>query len=493
MRGTFGPAYSAHRASVYNVDGGLTSAARMNPGRYIHYKVRCGGVSLNDSQDREQWASRTGFILATVGSAVGLGNVWRFPTIVARSGGGAFLLLYLVIVLGVGIPLMMSELAMGRRSQRGVVGAFRDLSPGTGWWGAGLVAPLAVFLIASYYSVIAGWTLIFTLLSAVGGLSGLGSDGLTELFAHLTADTLLPVYGQGAFLILASVIVFYGVSAGIERWGRVLTPGIVVLLLVLLGRVLLLEGGLEGAVWFLTPNFADMSFDVALDALGQVFFSFSLGMGAVLTYGSYLSRRDDIPINSLIISLADVGIAILAGLVVISALFAFGIEAEAGFGLVFIALPAVFNTLPGAVFWSTVFFLSLSFAAMTSIISFLEVLNALLIEEMGWSRPRAVVTVGVSCFFAGIPSALSEGLMRYVRILGWDIMGFTDMLTSNLILPLSGLLTTVFVAWIWGTRAAGAEVFLGVRRSGAIPLWSFIMRYIAPLALTYILIAGLLF
>ncbi len=448
---------------------------------------------MQDSRDREEWGSRTGFVLATVGSAVGLGNVWRFPTIVARSGGGAFLLLYLVIVLAVGIPLMMSELAMGRRSQKGVVGAFRDLRPGTGWWLAGLVAALAVLLITSYYSVIAGWTLIYTLLSVAGGISGLGSAGLTELFAHLTEDTLLPIYGQGIFLVIASTIVFYGVTAGIERWGRILTPGIVVLLLVLLGRVLFLEGGLEGAVWFLRPNFAQMSFGVALEALGQVFFSFSLGMGAVLTYGSYLSRRDDIPVNSLIISLADVGIAVLAGLVVISALFAFGIEPEAGFGLVFIALPAVFNTLPGALFWSTVFFLSLSFAALTSLISFLEVLNALLIEERGWSRPRAVVTVGVLSFIAGIPSALSQSLLDSVRILGWDFMGLTDMVASNLLLPLSGLLTTIFVAWVWGTPAAEEEISLGAVSFRTAPLWSFIMRYIAPVALTYILVAGLIF
>ncbi|MFO8059920.1 MAG: sodium-dependent transporter, partial [Bacillota bacterium] len=436
-------------------------------------------------------ATRAGFILATVGSAVGLGNVWRFPAIAVRSGGGAFLLLYLAVVLVVGIPLMMSELALGRRSRRGVVGAFRQIRPGSGWWAVGVIASLAVFMIASYYSVIAGWTLTYTLLSASGSTSGLGSAGLTELFAHLTQDVLLPIYGQGALLLIAVTIVFSGVTAGIERWGRILTPGIVLLLLLLLGRVSLLDGGPTGMAWFLRPDFSRISLGVALEVVGQVFFSFSLGMGAVLTYGSYLGRSDDIPLNSLIISLADVGIAVLAGAVVTAALFAFGIEPEAGFGLLFIALPAVFNTLPAAALWSTAFFMALAFAALTSLISFLEVLCALLIEETGWPRSRAAVIVGTLCFIAGIPSALSQSLLKAVRIAGWDVMGLVDTISSNIMLPLSGLLTTLFVAWVWGARAAGDEIALGSEASRVVPLWRFIIRYAAPVVLTYILIVGL--
>lgn len=444
-----------------------------------------------DPEGREQWNSQLGFILATVGSAVGLGNVWRFPTVVVQRGGGAFLIVYMAVVLAVGIPLMMAELAMGRRSRKGVVGAFRILGRADRWGALGLIGALAVFMILAYYAVIAGWTFLYTILGLSGQISGLTVEALADLFDSITGG-VLPLYGQAVFLIAACSIVYFGVTSGIERWGKILTPGIVFLLLLLLGRVLLLEGGPAGAWWFLRPDFSRLSFPVVLDAVGQVFFSFSLGMGAVLTYGSYLNRQDSIPRSSLIIGFFDVAIAVLAGLVVTGALFAFGIEPEVGFGLVFVALPAVFNTLPAAAFWGSAFFLALSFAALTSVISFLEVLVAMLMEEMRWTRPAAVLTIGVATFIAGIPAALSGGLWAHVQLWGLDIMGFVDAVASNIALPLSGIATVVFVGWVWGIRRARSEVS---PEDGTFPLagaWSIIIRYIAPLALTYVMIRSFL-
>ena len=443
-------------------------------------------------EQREQWSSRIGFILATVGSAVGLGNVWRFPTMVARSGGGAFLLLYLVVVVAVGVPIMMSELAMGRRSQRGLTGAFRNLGPGGKWWPAGLLPALAAFLILSYYSVIAGWTLIYTVYGISGNLGGLDAIDLLGAFTWMTESTFLPILGQAVFLLMSSAVVYYGVAAGIERWSKILMPTITFLLLLLLVRVLSIEGAIDGVLWFLRPDFGLITFNTALEAVGQVFFSFSLGMGAVLTYGSYLSPDDDITRNSFIISIADVGIAVLAGLVVISALFAFNIEPEIGFGLVFVALPAIFNTFPLAQFWVAIFFLALSFAALTSMISFLEVVNAILMEELNWTRPKSVVVLGILIFIAGVPSALSTGTMRELTLFGRDIMDAVDALSSNLLLPLSGLITAIFVGWIWGARSAADEIRVGAGDFRLAPLWSFIVRYVVPVALLYILIAGLL-
>ncbi len=443
------------------------------------------------SSDREQWGSRVGFILATVGSAVGLGNVWRFPTIVARSGGGAFLLLYMGIVLLIGIPLMMAELAMGRRSGRGVVGAFRSLQPGRGWWLGGIVAAAAVFFILSYYSVIAGWTLVYTSFGAAGDLQGLDVEGLEQLFAQVTGGTLLPVAGQILFIVLSSGVVYFGVTDGIERWGKILIPSIVILLLLLLGRVLFLPGAIDGVMWFLRPDFGRLSLGVALEAMGQVFFSFSLGMGAVLTYGSYLSRDDDISRNSFVITLADVAIAVLAGLVVISALHAFDIDPEVGFGLVFVALPAVFNTLAFSPFWNAVFFVSLAFAAMTSLISFLEVLNAIFMEEFGWSRRRVVPMVGTAIILVGLPSALAQGALAQVILFDRDIMDAVDALTSSVILPLSGLITVLYVGWVWGAGAAAREIAGDRVDSPFIHVWIFIVRYVAPAALVYIFLAGI--
>ncbi len=444
-----------------------------------------------DPQGREQWNSQLGFILATVGSAVGLGNVWRFPTVVVQRGGGAFLVVYMVVVLAVGIPLMMAELAMGRRSRMGVVGAFRIIGRADRWGILGLIAAVSVFMILSYYVVIAGWTFLYTLLGLSGQIAGLGVGGLTDLFEGITSS-VLPLYGQGVFLIVACSIVYFGVTSGIERWGKILTPGIVFLLLLLLGRVILLEGGPAGVWWFIQPDFSRISFPVILDAVGQVFFSFSLGMGAVLTYGSYLSRQDNIPTNSLIIGFFDVAIAVLAGLVVTGALFAFGIEPEVGFGLVFVALPAVFNTLPAALFWGSAFFLALSFAALTSVISFLEVLVAMLMEEMRWTRPAAVLTVFSTTFIAGIPVALSGGLWSHVRLWGLDIMGFVDAAASNIALPLSGIATVIFVGWVWGIRGARHEISPRDRTFPLAGAWSIIIRYLAPVALAYVMIRSFL-
>lgn len=442
---------------------------------------------------REQWHSRLGFVLATVGSAVGLGNVWRFPTMVSRRGGGAFLLVYLVAVAAVGIPLMMAELSLGRRSQTNVVDAFESTSASSGWGLIGALAALAALTILSYYAVIAGWTLIYGYLGMTGQLANLSSDALGQLFSYLTQNTLWPLIAQAMFLGMSAAIVAAGVTAGIERYSTILLPTMVILLLVLLVRAILLPGAAEGVRWFLRLDLQAVNFGVALEAMGQVFFSFSLGMGAVLTYGSYLSRDDDIPQNSLLITTADVVIALLAGLVVVSALFAFGIDLDVGAGLIFVALPSVFNTLPASALWATLFFLSLTFASLTSLISFMEVLNAVVMEKLNWSRRASVVAVSAGVFIGGIPSALAEGPLANITPAGMNLLDFFDFVASNAMLPLSGLLTVIFVGWVWGIESAGEEITRGaVNLPAAIRhIWGIIIKYAAPLVLAYILINGI--
>lgn len=443
---------------------------------------------------REQWHSTMGFVLATVGSAVGLGNVWRFPTMVARRGGGAFLLVYLVAVVAVGIPLMMAELALGRSSSANVVDAFESRSSGTGWGLIGGLAALAALTILSYYAVIAGWTLIYAYLGMTGHLAGLSSDALNQLFSHLTQNTLWPLAAQALFLLLSATIVAAGVTAGIERYSTILLPSMVTLLLVLLGRALLLPGAVEGVRWFLRMDLQAINFSVALEAVGQVFFSFSLGMGAVITYGSYLTPDDNIPQNSLLITATDVLIALLAGLVVVSALFAFGIDLDVGAGLIFVALPSVFNTLPAATLWATLFFLSLTFAALTSLISFMEVLNAVVMEKLNWSRHAAVIAVAAAVFVAGVPSSLAEGPLAHIAPAGMNLLDFFDFVASNAMLPFSGLLTVIFVGWVWGAERAEGEITRGAGQfSLAVSrLWEIIIKYVGPVALAYILINGII-
>jgi neurotransmitter:Na+ symporter, NSS family len=253
------------------------------------------------SENREQWNSRMGFILATVGSAVGLGNVWRFPTVVVRSGGGAFVILFLLIVLLIGIPMIMVELSLGRASKKNIVATFSSLAPGSNWRLVGYLALATVFIILSFYSVIAGWALTYFVGSIMGVFSGLDTVGLTEIHHQLIGHPVIPVAGQAAFILATVFIVLAGITGGIERISKVLMPGIVAILLVLLVRTLLLENALEGVIWFIRPNLALLTLNTALDAVGQVFFSFSLGMGAILTYGSYLSSRENIPKSAFLI------------------------------------------------------------------------------------------------------------------------------------------------------------------------------------------------
>lgn len=422
---------------------------------------------------------------------MGLGNVWRFPTAVATSGGGAFVLLYLLAIVLLGLPLMMAELALGRRTQRDVVGAFLRLSPRTPWWLTGVLSLVAVVVILSYYSVIAGWVGIYLVASVLGRFAGLGPEQLAGVFAAISGHPVLPLAGQASFLAVTGAVVALGVRDGIERWSRVLMPGIVLILLILLGRILILPGAPAGFAWFLRPRLEVITPAVALQAVGQVFFSFSLGMGATITYGSYLRSRHSIPSSAVYISLADLLVALLAGLVVIPALFAFNIEPEVGPGLIFVALTAVFNAMPVGALWGGLFFLMLYAAALTSAVAMLETFIAYLLAGRRLGRNRAAVLGVVIVLILGIPSALAPGVLAAIRPLGRNVLEFVDFAASNVLLPLAGLFTAVFVGWIWGTGRARAELERGAAKFPGGKAWALAVGYLAPLLLLYVFLAGL--
>ena len=285
-----------------------------------------------DPQGQERWGSRLGFVLATAGAAVGLGNIWRFPSVTAESGGGAFVAVFLLVILLIGVPGLMAELALGRRAKRNAVDAFAAIRPGTRWTGVGALALMASFLILSYYAVIAGWVLAYVFKALAGSLGGLDVEGLGQAYAALSHHPWHPVAWQAAFIALTAAVVMGGVRAGIERWSRVLMPGLIVLLLLLAGRVLFLDGALAGLAWYLRPHWDDVGGHTLLRALGQVFFSFGLGMGVMITYGSYLDGGEDIHRSTVYVAVADAGVALLAGAVVIPALFAFGLPIQGGPG-----------------------------------------------------------------------------------------------------------------------------------------------------------------
>lgn len=442
-------------------------------------------------QPREHWQSKIGFVLATAGSAVGLGNIWRFPTAVGLNGGGAFVLLYLVLIFLVGIPLMIVELTLGRRSQRNVIGTFKVLKPGTPWWATGVLGVAAAFVILSFYSVIAGWSLAYIFKFVFGRFADVAPSAIQAQFDALTGDPVMPLLWHGLFMALTVGVVVSGVAKGIERWSRILMPVLLVLLIVLALRSMTLEGAREGVFWLLRPDFARLDVAAALGALGQVFFSLSLGMGAILTYGSYLSRGENIPGSAVYIALTDVAIAMLAALTIIPAVFAFGLDVEVGPPLIFITLPAVFQSMPLGNLFGSLFFILLSIAALTSAISLLEVVVAYFLDELGWKRAAAAVLGGSSIFLLGIPASLSRGIWSGVRLFGLTALDLADYVSSNILLPLGGLLTVVFLGWAWGTQRALREIRRDDTPFVLGGVWAFMVRWLAPLVMAYILISGL--
>lgn len=459
----------------------------------IAYVTHCasGGRGL-DASARGQWQSKLGFVMATAGAAVGLGNIWRFPILVAENGGGAFVAIYLILVAAVGIPAMMAEVALGRRCQRNCIGAFRLLTPGSRWPLVGGLGVATSFIILSYYSVIAGWTLGYIGLAATGRLLGLDGEGLARVHAALTADPAAALGWHLVFMALTVAVVALGVSAGLERWSRLLMPCLLVLLILLLVRVWTLPGAMAGIAWFLRPDWSEVGPGTVLKALGQLFFSLSLGMGALVTYGSYLRRGTDIPGTTGWVAGADTTVSLLAGLTVIPALFAFGLPVKGGPALTFVTFPAVFNALPAGSLFGVAFFAMLAIAALTSSISMLEVVVAAWIEERGGIRRTAAVLAGAAAFLLGVPAALSQGAWDGARMGGVPFLGAVDSLASNLLLPLGGLLTAVYIGWVWGGHCAVEEIREGACRFPLGRFWPAAIRFVVPAAIAGVLLTGLL-
>ncbi|MDQ7858151.1 MAG: sodium-dependent transporter [Armatimonadota bacterium] len=438
----------------------------------------------------EQWGSRVGFVLASAGSAVGLGNIWRFPSVAADNGGGAFVLLFLFVILLVGAPALMAEMALGRHTRRNPVDAFASLRPRSRWALAGGLGVLASFVILSYYSVIAGWVLAYALMAVRGDLVGQDATALGQTYANLAGHPWRPVFWHAIFMAMTVAVVAGGVRRGIERWAKILMPALVALLVVLGVRTLTLDAAREGAVWFFTPRWDLFTWSSVVRATGQVFFSFSLGMGVMITYGSYLGRAEDIPRSAAYVAAADAAIALLAGMIVIATLFAFGLPVQGGPGLLFITLPALLGRMPLGAALTLAFFAMVAMAALTSAVALLEVVAAFAVQRLGMARRRAVVAAAVLIFGLGVPSALSQGA-RPVHLLGRDFLSALDAVTSDLILPLGGLSTAVFVGWVWGVEPALRELRAGSPRFRAARVWAASVRVVIPVTVAGVLAAGL--
>ncbi|WP_291319717.1 sodium-dependent transporter [Desulfonatronospira sp.] len=440
---------------------------------------------------RESWATRMGFILAASGSAVGLGNIWRFPYMTGEHGGAAFLVIYLVAIILIGYPIMINEIIVGRKTSKNPVGAFKALAPNSPWWLVGALGVFTGFVILSYYSVVAGWSLAY-IYKVVLSATAAEIDHADVFIGHITS-VWEPIIWQAIFMILTISIIAAGVVRGIQKWVTILMPAILVLLVILIIRAVTLPGAGEGLAYYLQPNFGDVSSRTFLGAISQAFFTLSLGMGAIITYGSYLRQKDEIPGKAASVVGIDTGIAIMAGLAIFPAVFALGFSPDGGPGLVFITLPAVFAEMPMGVFFGLLFFILLSIAALTSAISLLEVVTAWLIDEKGWSRGSAAVTMGIIIFVVGLPTTLGYSVLSDVTFpgLGTDLLDTYDWFANSIFLPLGGLLTAIFVGYIWGARNAVEECN---RTSGFICLgtwWVVLIRYVVPVLIFIIMIMGI--
>jgi NSS family neurotransmitter:Na+ symporter len=442
------------------------------------------------SSPRGQWSSKLGFIFAAAGSAIGLGNIWRFPYITGQNGGAAFVFVYLICVFIIGLPILLTELAMGRYTQKNPVGAFEAIRPKTPWKYVGLLGVITGVAILSYYAVIAGWTLgyIFKILFSVK----------MEFGAFIASPWIsIPLFA--AFLLLTIFVVYGGVENGIEKWSKLLMPVLLVLLILIIIRSVTLPGAMAGIEFYLNPDFSKITMPVVISALGQAFFSVSLGMGLMITYGSYIGKEDNLISSGFWVAVFDTLIAILAGLMIFPAVFALGKDPAGGPQLVFNVLPEIFEQMhPLGSLIGGIFFLLLAIAALTSTISLLEIPTAYIVDEKKIHRKAAVWYVGILAFIVGLPSAMSQGMTEFWTNFGLlpeslaggnDFLTEMDFLFGNFSLAFGALMTSVFVGWIWKTENAVKELLQGAPGFARYaPLYSVMVKYIAPIFILLILI-----
>lgn len=434
---------------------------------------------------REHWSSRFGFIMAAIGSAIGLGILWKFPYTVGVNGGGLFLLSYLMCVAFVGTPLFMAELILGRRAQRAAVGAFKGQWRVAGWLGVA-----ASFLIMSFYSVIAGWGISYVLMSLSGFYQGLSGTQIAEVFRKLEGSGGISVLWHFVFTLLTMGIVYGGVRKGIEYWSKVMTRTLLVLLVGLFGYSMLKLSGFTQALEFVfMPDLSRFSFSSLLEALGLAFFTMSLGQGVMISYGSYMKKDTSVPQMAGIVALSIFVVAILAALTIFPVVFSFDLPPEAGYGLVFETLPYLFAQLPGALVISTLFFLLFVFTGLTSAIPLIEVVATNIMELKGWTRKKAVTWTGIGCFVVGIPSAYAASGVIFRNWSGLFQMNFLETvneLVSVWIIPFAGLFTAIYVGWVLGRDGCFDEFMQGHRMRWLFKPWFWFMKYLVPLVVILI-------
>jgi len=449
-------------------------------------------METNDITQRDSFTGRIGIIAAVAGSAVGLGNIWKFPYITGVYGGGAFVLVYLICIAIIGLPVMLSEFTIGRKAQRNAVGSFKKLAPGKPWFLTGVMGIAAAFMILAFYGVVAGWTLEYLGKAVINSFAGKNPADLEGMFGGFISQVIRPIFWQFIFMGLTCWIVLAGIKGGIEKASKILMPVLLLIIVILDIRAITLPGAGEGLSFLFKPDFSKLSAEGVLSALGHAFFSLSLGMGTLITYSSYMGKNENLGSMAIQCTVADTGIALLAGIAIFPAVFAFGIEPGAGPGLVFITLPNVFQQMPGGYIFSLLFFLLLAVAALTSSISILEVVVAYFSEELKIARRNATIMATIAITIVGIPCSLSMGAMSKVQFLGKTFFDWLDYIAANILLPIGGLLIVAFVGWYLGYDKTKEEITnAGKLKAAYLPLFLFLAKFIAPLVIAIVFLHGL--
>jgi len=443
------------------------------------------------TKQREHWGSRIGFIMATAGSAIGLGSLWRFPYIAGQNGGGAFVLLYLFFTFLIGLPIFLGELIIGRSAQKSSVGAYSELSNGSQWSMIGWLNIITNFLILSYYSVVSGWSLNYALMSLNNFTLGKTPDEIREVFSIMYQSADINLLWHFIFMLMTAGVVYGGVRKGIEHWSKILTPALLVILVGLFIFALFLPGFPEAAKFILYPDFSKLSSNGVLNALGMSFFTLSVGLGILVTYGSYMKPEEDIPKTGIIIGAVSVSVSLFAALMIFPIVFTFGFEPEGGPGLVFKTLPVLFAKMPATLVLSTVFFTLFVFTALTSSISIIEVLVSNLMEIFKWSRKKSVIICGITAFILGIPTALAGSgklFPNWSKMYNGDFFDTLNYITGSWMMPLAGLLAAIFVGWKMDKKLAKTEFEKGSTLAFLARGWIFLLKWVAPVGVFIIIL-----
>ncbi|TKC14406.1 sodium-dependent transporter [Robertmurraya kyonggiensis] len=438
---------------------------------------------------QEQWKSKIGFVLAAAGSAIGLGAIWKFPYVAGTGGGGAFFLIFLVFTLVLGMPLLLGEFMIGRMGQSDPIQTYSKLASNPKWNFIGKIGVFTSFVLLSFYSVVGGWIILYIIKILSGGLAGLSQDQYGQLFGEIISEPYSTILAQLAFMLITIFVVAQGVQKGIELASKVMMPALLILFIALVIRSLSLDGAMEGVKFLLVPDFSKLTSESILFALGQAFFTLSLGVSVMLTYASYLPKTQNLPQSGISIIILNVVIALLAGLAIFPGVFSFGLEPNAGPVLIFSVLPAVFSQMPFGMLFFLAFLILFLFAALTSAFSMIEIIVAAVTKNDVSKRKKTTWIIGILIFIVGIPSCLSYGLLSDAKLFDKTIFDLMDYAVSNILMPLGALLISIFVS----RKIPKAELFAELKKGSNVgyaffSICYFSLKYIVPIAIIVVFI-----